>query len=92
VLNGKSLDFNTLNEAEINTKIPGSRYWSREMHTNFKLDDDGETLYLWDENGGLADKMSFSHLQPDISFGRFPDGSDSLRCFKKSTPGRKSTN
>ncbi|MBE0655263.1 MAG: CotH kinase family protein, partial [Bacteroidales bacterium] len=58
-----------------------------ELHTNFKLDTDGESLLLLDPGGNIADTIPVRSLQADISHGRKPDGSSSWYYFATPTPG-----
>ncbi len=87
ILNGKTLNFDTLSVAEINTDITGKSYYSNELHTDFKLNSNGETLYLWNTDGKLSDSMSFPALTSDVSYGRYPDGNVAREYFSPSTPG-----
>ena len=57
------------------------------LHANFKLDADGEELGLFDTDGGtLIDSIVFAEQTTDISFGRYPDGSDNCRFMASPTP------
>jgi len=57
------------------------------LHANFKLDAGGEQIALFDRDGTtLIDSITFPGQTTDISFGRYPDGSDDLRFFGISTP------
>jgi hypothetical protein len=60
------------------------------IHTNFRLDGDGEAIgiskklndqFVW------VDTLSFGPQTEDVSYGRIPDGSDTLRYFYLPTPG-----
>ena len=45
-------------------------------HLNFKINGDGESIYLLDQSGtSILDSINFNAQGPDISFGRYPDGS-----------------
>ncbi len=48
------------------------------LHTNFKLDADGESIGLYLPDGNIADSLTFGAQQRDISQGRWPDGEDSF--------------
>ncbi len=62
-------------------------------HTNFALDSDGEFVALFDPDGMLVDSFSFSRQLPDVSYGRYPDGSEHFvymqepTCSYKNMPG-----
>ncbi len=87
-VNRQQYDFKKLQSFEKNTELPGRRYLSQEIHTNFKLSEDGETLYLWNPEGVLIDTFEFPKITPDVSIGRRPDGTDSIYYFKKGTPSK----
>jgi spore coat protein CotH len=44
-------------------------------HANFKLSAGGEFIMLSDSLGNVFDSLSFGQQSPDISFGRYPNGS-----------------
>ncbi len=58
-----------------------------ELHTNFKIKNEGEYLLLSDSNGVRNDLMQPIELSNDQSFGRFPDGSSGLTFLGTPTPG-----
>ncbi len=45
-----------------------------ELHCNFKLSGGGEQVILSYPNGFIIDSISFTQQQPDITFGRYPNG------------------
>ncbi|NIN33894.1 MAG: hypothetical protein GTO60_01770, partial [Gammaproteobacteria bacterium] len=59
------------------------------LHASFKLDADGEQISLFDkpqdgqahDSVTLIDSIEFPNQTTDISYGRYPDGSDDLRFF-----------
>ena len=62
-----------------------------DTHTNFRLDRDGESIGLFDTaDSGYAtiDTLTFAEQTADVSFGRFPDGSDDWNAFAQPTPGQ----
>lgn len=62
-----------------------------DTHTNFKLDTAGEEIGLFDtaENGyATLDAVTFGQQVADVSYGRFPDGSNTWQAFSAPTPGR----
>ncbi len=58
-----------------------------ELHTNFKIKNEGEYLLLSDSNGVRFDLMQPVELSDDLSFGRFPDGWAGLMFLGTPTPG-----
>ncbi|HKK81876.1 MAG TPA: CotH kinase family protein, partial [Prolixibacteraceae bacterium] len=58
----------------------------RAFHTNFKITSDGESVYLFNPDGEVADSVFVRPLNPDISYGRYPDGSNSWAYFNLPTP------
>ncbi|MFC1539308.1 CotH kinase family protein [Candidatus Latescibacterota bacterium] len=58
-----------------------------QLHTNFKIDNDGETLLLTDPSGTVVDSLNTGALQTDISLGRKPDGGPEWYLFTEPTPG-----
>ncbi len=57
-----------------------------ELHTNFKISSDGESLFLSNNAAQLIDQMEPINLSEDKSYGRSPDGSDNFLPFIFSTP------
>ena len=58
------------------------------MHATFKLNGGGEELGLFDRDGETAiDSLTFGDQDPNISYGRFPDGSDNWQILYTPTPG-----
>ena len=43
------------------------------LHTNFKIDADGETLTITDNNGVLLDEVEVPKLETDVSYGKIDD-------------------
>jgi hypothetical protein len=57
------------------------------LHANFRLNDEGEEIALFASDGAtLIDSLSFGTQYVDISYGRYPDGSDELRFMTVPTP------
>lgn len=90
--NGSPMNIEDLKVVEVNNNIPGRTYYTKEFHTDFKLDDKGETVYLWNNNNELLDEMSYEKLYADVSFGRFPDGEDSKKYSYPATPNAANEN
>ena len=57
------------------------------LHTNFKLNKDGEFLALYAPDGTEVDSLSFSEQVRDVSYGRKPDGAGIWCFFSEPTPG-----
>lgn len=56
-------------------------------HTSFALKTNGETLYLYDAQGDLVDKLKYPEQNFDITYGRaFGNGSEA-GTFATATPG-----
>lgn len=58
------------------------------MHTNFSLDGNGEQILLFTPEMLLMDSISFGAQHPDISYGRYPDGSQNWTFFEENTPNK----
>ncbi|HKQ38951.1 MAG TPA: lamin tail domain-containing protein [Verrucomicrobiae bacterium] len=58
----------------------------RELHVNFRLGADGETLALFDPDRRLVDSIGFLRQRNDVSEGRFPDGAAALFSMTSPTP------
>lgn len=57
-------------------------------HLEFKLDQDGEFLGFYDRHGRTIDTQKFGEQEPNVSFGRSPDGSGTWKEMPSPTPGR----
>ena len=57
------------------------------LHTNFKINQDNETIYLFAPDGMLADSMPLVSQSRGISYGRLPDGALSWKYMQPSSPG-----
>lgn len=58
------------------------------LHLGFKLSGSGESIFLIDTNGvTVLDQIYFSEQYDDISYGRYPDGSESWYFLSQPTPG-----
>jgi hypothetical protein len=56
-------------------------------HTNFKLSADGESIGLFSPSLQFIDTLTFGVQQTDVSFGRFPNGTNNWFQFYPATPG-----
>ena len=74
--------------------VPASRSGTRTteppasgFHASFRLGADGDEVCLFDADGvTLIDSLVFGEQTPDVSYGRYPDGGDTLRFFGLPTP------
>ena len=68
---------------------PGQNGTNRaELHTNFKLSQDGEAIGLFAPDGTLIDAVVFGPQSDDVSQGRWPDGDrGGFYFFTRPTPG-----
>lgn len=57
------------------------------LHTNFKLDSDGEKVYLSNALNELVDTFDVEEMPVDYSIGRTNDGATSIAYFSDATPG-----
>jgi hypothetical protein len=81
------------------TIIPAHGYlllWADEdtadsgLHASFKLSADGEEVCLFSIDGNsLIDSIAFDKQTADISYGRYPDGSNIWQYMASPTPGTK---
>ena len=56
-----------------------------DLHTNFKISADGESLYLYDPDTLLVDSIFIPELQPNISYGVNPQTGE-LEFYETPTP------
>ena len=56
-------------------------------HTNFKIDGNGETVYLYNPNGNLLSSLYLNCASYDLSVGSFPDAASFTTIFWPPTPG-----
>ena len=62
------------------------------MHTNFKVNGDGEKIYLSDALGHIIQKIEVPFLKTNISFGYHPQLQDSLVYFSEPSPNLPNNN
>ncbi len=61
------------------------------LHSNFKINHDNETIFLFSPEGILIDSMPMVAQRKDVSFGRLPDGSETWRYLTSQTAGNSNT-
>ena len=64
---------------------------SSDNHTNFELSAVSDKIVLFDDENKIIDKLEFTDLETDVSFGRIPDGGEELG-FLYPTPGTENPN
>jgi|GEM_PF-919151 hypothetical protein len=57
------------------------------LHTNFKLDKEGEFLGLYAPDGTEMDVLRYPSQKRNVSYGRCPDGGERWGFFAEPTPG-----
>lgn len=57
------------------------------LHTNFSISSSGEEILLTEPDGTRMDEIPPIPIPRDISYGRYPDGSDQFYFFERPTPG-----
>jgi len=57
------------------------------LHTNFKIDPTGETVYLLNSNQEVISSLKVKSPKTDISVGRFPDSSNEIK-WMNGTPNQ----
>ncbi len=61
------------------------------LHTNFKLDADGESVGLFSslEDGNQSiDSITFDNMEPNQCFGRYPNGENTWQTLARPSPGQ----
>ncbi|MBI4601424.1 MAG: lamin tail domain-containing protein [Planctomycetes bacterium] len=78
-----------LDEAPENARGPAEILESAlpALHASFKLSSDGETITLASPSGAILDSVEMGLLPPDVSIGRFPDGTGGFSFHAPATPG-----
>lgn len=62
-----------------------------QFHAPFKLDADGEDVYLVD-GAVIVDQVTFPDLGTDVCWGRWPNGSGEWQLLSQATPGAENQN
>ena len=65
--------------------------WNSDMHANFKIDKDGETVYFKDPSGNLIDTISWSNLPTDTAWARIPNATGPFTLTTNYTFGSNNT-
>lgn len=64
---------------------------SYKEHTNFSLSGKGEQIALFSPELVLIDSVSFGKQYPDISYGRYPNGSENWCYYEDITPKKNNS-
>lgn len=56
------------------------------IHTNFKISEQGETIYLYNASQVLQNSLNVDCLDLDVSRGSHPDASSQIFLFQQGTP------
>lgn len=83
------LALSTYYKPESVRSVPLLKLNNAEFHTNFKLDADGESLYLTSPSGTLVDSVRISPLMNNYSFGRSFKDFTQWTVFLSPTPGKE---
>jgi hypothetical protein len=59
------------------------------LHTNFRLNQEGDSIALFAPNGTDLDAITFGPQTNNVSHGRWPDGGPNLHFMPESTPGAR---
>ncbi len=62
------------------------------MNLNFKLSGGGEAIGLWNSESVVVDELTYTEQTTDISYGRYPDGTDTWGFMEEITPGTANSN
>src|SRR5574344_570574 len=65
---------------------------AKNLHTNFKISNEGEAIYLFNPDRELIDSVKAVSLQTNVSFGRYVDGATDWYYFSSPTPGTSNQN
>ncbi len=63
-----------------------------QLHTNFKIDKDGEDIVLTKPDGSAVDALPPTLIPLNASYGRIPDGGSTFVIFSVTTPGTTNAN
>ena len=64
---------------------------NNELHTNFKIESEGEKLYISNNNDVILETPKVN-LEQNVSYGLFPDGSSNFVLFKNPSPEKSNNN
>lgn len=91
VLNGEQKDLQNFTFKTIGEFPPIQILENREIHSNFKISSNGETIHLWRADGALEDKLTFGKIGVDMSYGYTKESNSELKYFDLPSPGMPNT-
>ena len=62
------------------------------LNLNFKLSGSGEQIGLWNASQELIDGLTYTEQTSDVSYGRYPDGTDDWSFMPNFTPNAANQN
>lgn len=65
---------------------------NRSMHSDFRISNEGESLYLFNASSELIDSTAAISLPANVSYGRSEDGQGNWAYFTSPTPGAENLN
>lgn len=83
--NGGSSTTHTIGEDSTTTVIAPGEFLV--VEDNFRFNDGGDTVRLFDSDGNLVDQHTYNSDPGDNSIGRNPDGGETFQTFINPTPG-----
>lgn len=85
--NDKDVDIDDWSQVDI--QAPEEAQWEarKELFADFKLDGEGETVYLFSESNEIVDSLNFPELYSDITYGI--DSLGNLCFFEMPTPEKE---
>lgn len=85
-INGETIKYNQLKKTKLGLEsIEPISNELNEIHTNFSLSKQGESVFLWNAQNKLVDRVDFDMQYSNLSFSRYPDGDDKF-YFSAPTP------
>jgi|GEM_PF-3274063 len=69
-INNELQNFDEFKFVEFNVGEKGKFYKNSTLHSDFKLSDNGDNIYLWDNKGNIIDKVEIPILTKDYTYSR----------------------
>lgn len=87
-INNIEQKYQNLNFIEFYTGQKGNFYINNTLHTNFKLNNEGEELYLWNDRQKILDSLNYGKLSYDVTFSKNQDNEIKLFGISEPTPNK----